>query len=36
MSEMYPYVDIPSLEEIDKMDTWEGAQLNTAKKIPCI
>ena len=30
---MHPYADIPSIEEIDKMDSWEGAQLNTAKEI---
>ena len=31
---MYPYAYIPyHLEEIDKMDSWEGSQLNTAKEI---
>ena len=30
---MYPYADFPPLEEIDAMESWEGAQLNQAKEI---
>ena len=30
---MYPYADFLPLEEIDAMDSWEGAQLNKAKEI---
>ena len=30
---MHQNVDIPSLEQIDEMDSWEGAKLNEAKEI---